>query len=308
VSRALKAHILLVLTTLVWGTTFVVIKNALAEISPLLFNAVRMVLAALAMLVVYHRELPRFTHGSVKAGTLVGLFLFLGYQFQTTGLVHTTPSKSAFLTGVSVVLVPIFLALGWKRAVNRWVIVGVGCAFVGLYLLTVPASEAGSLLHLEGVNRGDLLTLGCAICFALHIILMGRAMQRHPFTHVAIMQMAVAAVLMTASAPALETPFVSWSAQVVWAILITGLIGSAAAFTVQAWAQQFTPPTHTALIFALEPVFAWVTSYFILGERLGWRGGIGAGLILAGIFISELKGSKGELAAELGDAAAPERR
>jgi drug/metabolite transporter (DMT)-like permease len=305
VSRALKAHTLLVLVTFVWGTTFVLIKYALADISPLLFNAIRMVLAAVAMVAVYHRELPRFTRGSLRAGALVGLFLFLGYEFQTTGLVHTTPSKSAFLTGVSVVLVPIFLAVGFRRPVNRWIFLGVGSAFVGLYLLTVPASEAGALLHLEGVNRGDLLTLGCAVCFALHIIFMGRAMRRHPFSQVAIMQMAVAAVLMTPSAPLLESIFVRWSPEVVWAILITGLLGSAAAFTVQAWAQQFMPPTHTALIFALEPVFAWVTSYFVLRERLGWRGGIGALFILAGILVSELKGSKGEMEAEVGDVAAP---
>jgi len=305
VSRTLKAHILLVLTTLVWGTTFVLIKYALADVSPLLLNAIRMVLAALAMVAVYHRELARFTRGSLKAGLLVGLFLFLGYEFQTTGLVYTTPSKSAFLTGVSVVLVPVFLALGFRRPENRWIFLGVGSAFVGLYLLTVPASEAGALLHLEGVNRGDLLTLGCAVCFAFHIIFMGRAMQRHAFAQVAIMQMAVAALLMTATAPALEQTFVRWSPAVIWAILITGLLGSAAAFTVQAWAQQFLPPTHTALIFALEPVFAWVTSFLVLGERLGWRGGIGALLILAGILVSELKGSKGEMEAELGDVAAP---
>lgn len=306
-SRALKAHLLLVLTTLVWGTTFVLIKYALADISPLLFNAVRMVLAALAMLAIYHRELPRFSRGAFRAGALVGIFLFLGYQFQTTGLVYTTPSKSAFLTGVSVVLVPLFLAIGWKRPVNRWIFAGAGSAFVGLYLLTVPAAEGGALLHLEGVNRGDLLTLGCAVCFALHIILLGRAMQRHPFTQVAIMQMSVAAVCMAASVPVLEQAFVRWSASVVWAILITGLLGSAAAFTVQAWAQQFTPPTHTALIFALEPVFAWLTSFVVLSERLGWRGGLGAGLILAGILVSELLGSKGEMAAELGDAATDRR-
>src|SRR5256885_5610163 len=116
--------------------SFVVIKNALADISPLLFNALRMSLAAVVLAVVFHRELPRFTVRSLRSGFLVGAFLFLGNELQTVGLKHTTPSKSAFLTGVSVVLVPVFLALFWRRRINRWVLVGVTLAFMGLYLLT----------------------------------------------------------------------------------------------------------------------------------------------------------------------------
>jgi drug/metabolite transporter (DMT)-like permease len=88
---------------------------------------------------------------------------------------------------------------------------------------------------------------------------------------------------------------------VIWAILVTGLLGTGAAFTIQAWAQQFTPPTHTALIFLLEPVFAWMTSYIVLHERLGIRAGVGALLILGGIVVSELKGSQAELQAEVGE-------
>ena len=131
-SRSLKAHILLVLITLIWGSNFAVIKNALADISPLFFNAVRMSLAAVVLAVIFYRELPRLTWASVRAGCLVGVFLFIGNELQTVGLQYTTPSKSAFLTGVSVVLVPVFLALFWKRAINRWTSVGVVLAFVGL--------------------------------------------------------------------------------------------------------------------------------------------------------------------------------
>ena len=120
VSRSLKAHILLVLVTLIWGSNFVVIKNALADISPLFFNAVRMSLAAVVLAVVFYRELGRFTAAALRSGLLVGVFLFIGNELQTVGLKYTTPSKSAFLTGVSVVLVPVLLALFWKRGLNRW--------------------------------------------------------------------------------------------------------------------------------------------------------------------------------------------
>ena len=299
-SRALRAHVLLVLVTLVWGATFVVIKRALEDISPLLFNAVRMGLAALLMALIYRRELTRFTPGALRAGALVGVLLWLGYEFQTTGLKLTTPSKSGFLTGVSVALVPLILAIGWKRHINRWTVKGVLAAFVGLYLLTVPATDGWGLNQFASVNRGDLLTLGCALVFAFHIIVLGRATQVHPFQQIAVLQLGVCVLLMTLTVPLVETVYLTWSPRVLWAIAITGVLGTAAAFTIQAWAQQFTPPTHTALIFALEPVFAWLTSYLVLGERLGGRAAVGAGLILAGVLTSELKGSAAQPREELG--------
>jgi drug/metabolite transporter (DMT)-like permease len=284
--------LLLVLVTFIWGSTFVVIKNALSDISPLLFNCVRMTLAGATLALLYRRPLARMTRPAFWSGVLVGVFLWAGYEFQTTGLHFTTPSKSAFLTGVSVVLVPVFLALFWRRPVSRWTWLGVCMAFVGLYLLTVPASAGnGAALNLEGVNFGDLLTIGCAIAFAFQIILLGRVTRGHAFEQIAFLQTATAAALMAVAFPLLERPHVVWSGRVIVAILITGLAGTALAFTIQAWAQQFLPPTHTALIFALEPVFAWMTSYVVLGERLGMRSAGGAALILAGIVLAETKGA-----------------
>ena len=286
-TRATKAHILLVLVTAVWGATFVLIKRALDDVSPLLFNAVRMSLAAVLLALVYARHFRQMTAASVRAGLVVGVCLWLGYEFQTTGLVYTTPSKSAFLTAVSVVLVPLFLALIFHRKrIPAWTLIGVGAAFAGLYLLTIPAGEG-----FGGVNAGDVLTMGCAVAFAFHIIFLGRATGQHRFEQISVLQTITAAVLMLVSIPILETPRVVWSQELLVAILITGAIGTAAAFSIQAWAQQFTPPTHTALIFSLEPVFAAITSYFVLHERLGWRGTLGAVLIVGGVLASELKGS-----------------
>jgi drug/metabolite transporter (DMT)-like permease len=282
-----------VLVTFVWGATFVVIKNALTDISPLLFNSIRMTFAALCLAAFYWKHIVRINGAVFKAGLLTGTFLWAGYEFQTTGLKLTTPSKSGFLTGVSVVLVPVFLALFWKRKVNRWTAVGVAAAFVGLILMTVPSGESASASFWgdwASVNFGDVLTLGCAIAFGFHIIFIGRATQKHSFEQIAFLQTAVAAALMFATVPLVENVYLTWSPQLLWAIGITGLFGTAFAFSIQAWAQQFTPPTHTALIFALEPVFAWLTSYLVQGERLGLRAGVGAIFILAGILTSELKG------------------
>lgn len=293
-SRSLKAHILLVLVTFAWGVTFVVIKNALTDISPLLFNSIRMTLAALCLAVFYWKHIRGIDTAVLKYGLLTGAFLWAGYEFQTTGLKLTTPSKSGFLTGVSVVLVPVFLALFWKRKVNRWTAIGVASAFFGLILMTVPSGES-ALGDWGSVNFGDLLTLGCAVAFGFHIIFLGRATQKHSFQQIAVLQTTVAAVLMLATVPLVENVHVRWTPQLFWAIGVTGVICTAVAFSIQAWAQQFTPPTHTALIFALEPVFAWLTSYLVEGEKLGFRASFGALLILGGILLSELKGHVGKV-------------
>lgn len=294
-SRSLKAHILLVAITVIWGATFVVIKDALADISPLLFNAVRMSLAAVVLAIVFHREIPRLTAKAVAYGALIGGLLFLGNELQTDGLKYTTASKSAFLTGVSVVLVPVFLALFWKRGINRWGAAGVAMAALGLYLIAVPASSGGGL-NLAGLNHGDLLTLGAAAVFAFHIIFVGHAAQAHRWQQITVVQVAVTAALMVVTVPLAPGTYVTWSAPVLWGIAITGLFSLALAFSVQAWAQQFTPPTNAALIFSLEPVFAWITSFIVLGERLGIRAGVGALFILGGVLASEERGSKESLA------------
>ena len=286
---------LLVLVTFSWGATFVLIKNVLAQVSPLVFNSLRMVVATVALCLIFRRTLSRMTRQSAIGGILMGAFLFLGYGFQTTGLRLTTPSKSAFITGLAVVLVPLIISITDRRSPSRWTLFGVLAALAGLYLMTIRAGEGFSL---ASVNRGDLLTLACAVSFAMHIYVTGHMSRRHAYEALSVVQVATAGVFMTLAIP-LETPRFQLSESTAFAILFTGLICTAAAFSIQAWAQQFTPPTHTALIFALEPVFAALTSYVLLGEHLGTRGTIGAILILGGILMSELKGSAVELSAAL---------
>jgi len=296
-SRTVKAHVLLILITFVWGVTFVVIKNAIQDMAPLLFNCVRMVLAAVTLVLVYIRHVPRVSRATLLSALPCGLFLWAGYEFQTSGLKLTTPSKSGFVTGLSVVLVPVFLAIFWRKRLKTWTWIGVFAALVGLYLLTVPASDGhAALLNLQGINFGDVLTLGCAITFGFQIIFVGIATRRHPFEQIAMLQAVICAILMALTLPFAGNLYALWSTRVIWAILVTGLLCTAAAFTIQAWAQQFTSPTYTALIFALEPVFAWMTSLVFLGEHLGYRAGLGAVMILTGIVVAELKGGSDEVA------------
>lgn len=287
--RSLRAHLLLLAVVCIWGSTFVVVKNALADVSPLLFNLIRMSLAFVCLLLIYRRHLGRINRHAVVSGVLIGFCLAMGYQFQTAGLRLTTPSKSAFITGMVVVLVPLLSAIPVLRphsssapAWNAWC--GAVVAFIGIILLTTPA---GAAFDFRAINIGDVLTFGCAIGFSLHVLVLAHLAPRFPFEQLAILQIGSCAAFMAVSTPLLEHPWIHWSPRLIVALLITAILATAVAFAVQSWAQRYLPATHTALILALEPVFAWITSFIVLGERLSRRSAVGALLILAGIMLTE---------------------
>jgi drug/metabolite transporter (DMT)-like permease len=293
-SRSLKAHLLLLAVVFIWGSTFVLVKGALADISPLLFNLLRMALATACLAMLYRKHIGHIGRPALLSGAITGLCLATGYQFQTAGLRLTTPSKSAFITGLVVVLVPLLLILPWLRPTGtrapRWnAYLGALLAFTGILLLTTPA-HAG--FDFSAINAGDLLTLGCSLGFSFHMLALAHFSPRMRFEQLAILQVGFATIFMGLSLPLFEHPFVHWTPRVVAALLIAAVLATAAAFTVQSWAQQFIPATHTALLLTLEPVFAWLTSFVILKERLGPRSSLGALLILAGIAITELLPSR----------------
>jgi drug/metabolite transporter (DMT)-like permease len=289
-SRSTKAHLLLLGVVFVWGATFVLVKDALTDISPLLFNLIRMTLATICLAAVYWRKLAGIDRRTIYAGALVGLFLAMGYQFQTAGLRLTTPSKSAFITGMVVVIVPLLLVIPALRPAGnsapQWnAYLGAAMGFAGIILLTTPAHSGFDFQH---INAGDLLTLGCALGFSFHMLALAHFSPRLRFEQLAVLQIGFAAIVMAISMPFFEKPYLHWSSRVVIALAIAAILATAAAFTIQSWAQQYLPATHTALLLTLEPVFAWITSFVVLGERLGLRSGAGALMILAGIGITEL--------------------
>jgi len=296
--QSLIAHLLLLAVVFVWGTTFTLVKSALTHVSPLLFNLLRMAIAAAVLILFNFRSLKKLTAEDLKLGALTGIFLAVGYQFQTAGLTLTTASKSAFITGLVVVFVPIIATIPHfapRGSSKPTLATGAGAllAFIGLALLT--ATPGSGLALLSGFHLGEALTLGCAIAFAAHLLTIARAAPRMPARRLGTLQIGFAALTMLVLLP-LEK-FTSGGlffhpAPVVWiALAVTALLATAAAFTIQSWAQQHLPATNTALIFTLEPVFAWLFSLVFLGERLGPRALTGAGLILAGILLAELASS-----------------
>ena len=282
----------MIVTAAIWGSTFVVVKDALRDVSPLLFNLLRMVIATTVLAAIYHRDLRRLKRSYLAGGAIVGLCLAAGYSFQTAGLARTTPAKSAFITGLIVVIVPLLCAIPLLRPapMRRPSLSAYGgalMAFAGILLLTTPSHTPWMAL-LVSINTGDLLTLLCALGFALHVVALAHISPRLPLGTLAVLQLAFCTLIMAALLPAFEHPRLDLSPRLVIALLITGVLATAVAFTVQSWAQQRLSATQTALILALEPVFAFLTSYLFYGERLSIRASLGASLILCGIGVTEL--------------------
>ena len=280
---AWRADLALAAVCFVWGATFIVVTQALGDIPTLMFLAVRFAIAAAILgLVVGLRSRARPSRLSIQGGIVAGGLLFLGYAFQTFGLRYTTAAKTGFITGLYIPLVPGLGALIYRKAPQLSEALGIVLAFAGMGLLSIPA---------EGfrLSPGDLLVACCAFAFALHILALGHYAKQADVGWLAAIQIAVAAVLAGATFWWAEPLDVRWTTAVWRAIAITSVFATALAFFVQTWAQRYTSATRAALIFALEPVFAWLTSYVVAGEVLTGRAGAGAALILGGILIAELK-------------------
>jgi drug/metabolite transporter (DMT)-like permease len=294
-NNKLQADLSLMFCSLIWGVTFVVVKRGLDHASPFVFLAVRFGIAAALMTLFRPQAIVEMEREEVFAGMRLALFMFAGYCFQTAGLQYTTASNSGFVTGSSVVLVPLLLAIFWGRSLTKWIYAGALAALVGLYFLTVPMEG------LRFLNRGDVLTFVAAGFYAVHIILVGEYSQEHSVSALSLIQVTGCAVMawpLTGFSAAIgwQTVRFDWGWPLFLSILICAVFATAVAFTVQLWAQQFTSPGHAAILFALEPVFAIITSYLVLQERLTARAGKGATLVVGGILIAEL----------LGEPAAPE--
>ena len=286
------AHVLLLVVVLVWGVTFSLVKSALTATTPLMFNLVRMTLAFVVLAAANWPSLRGMTRTDLKLGAAAGLFLGLGYQFQTTGLKFTTASKAAFLTGLVVVIVPLMsaipgVALPGSLRPTFDTYAGAVLAFAGLVLLTSPPGAGTALL--SGIGLGEWLCLGCAVAFAAHLLMLARAAPRVSARRLGTLQIGFAAVVLLVTLPLGGRPYFHGTAMLWIALGVTAVLATAAAFTIQSWAQQYLPASHTALIFTLEPVFAWLTSLLFFGEQLGRRAMLGAGLILAGILLAELR-------------------
>ena len=280
-----KADLALVAVTFIWGATFILVKEALNSVSTMLFLTIRFSIATLALWFSFRgrgSHYPRDRKRELLAGLLVGTCLFAGYTLQTIGLRYTTASKAGFITGFNIVLVPVLNALFYRRRPHVSEAAGVALATIGMGLMTL------NTLRFD-IAFGDFLVLCCSFAYALHIIVLGHFARHMSYETLATNQIATAALLGALTFWWIETPRLTWTAGLVTALAVTSLLATALAFSIQSWAQQFTTPTRTAIIFSLEPVFAWLASFVVAGELLSLRAAAGAALILAGILVVELK-------------------
>jgi len=258
--------------TVVWGWTFVLVKDAITQYPTLPFLELRFLLALLVMVALV-RRLP--TRPELKVGITAGAVLAGGYLFQTLGLTTTSPGNAGLITGLFVVFTPIIDRF-FGVTLHRRTVVAAICALIGVAALTGGPS---------GFGLGDLLMLGAAILLALHIVLLSRWSPGLKAAPLAMLQMGTCALIFTGSG--------SWSLRAptagVWfAIVITGVFASALAFYVQTWAQAHLDASRTALILATEPAWAVVASVALAGQRFGLIQAAGAALVLVAILGHEL--------------------
>jgi drug/metabolite transporter (DMT)-like permease len=268
--------LLLVGVTVVWGWTFVAVRDAIALYGVLGFLSVRFALAAATLAPYAARKVARRT---LVAGAGIGLVLALGYLLQTTGLRFTTPTNSGLITGLFVVFAPLADRLLFGAHPSRPVLVAVLLSLLGMFLLAGGGPD--------GVNRGDLLTLLCAGALGLHIALLSRYAHAHDASGLAFAQMLSMALVFGFLWPLFEP--VIFPPREVWMPLVaTGLVGSAGAFWVQTFVQQRISAARTAVILTTEPIFAAFFGYWLAGDRLVLVQIFGAALILSALAASEV--------------------
>lgn len=264
-------------TCLIWGAAFPLAKLALRDATPMAFTAARFLLAT----AILAPMLRGTTREEWRGGAILGLLLSLGFATQTVGLNLTSASRSGFITALYIPFVPLIVLLVYRTLPEKLAGAGLVVALTGMILLTRPTDLGG------GLNRGDLLTLLCAWCFAAHMVATGAFARRFRVERLMMTQIAVSALLTTIATPLLETPRLDPTPLLLGMIGYEAVLASVIAIRLQLAAQQVLSPSYTALVYTLEPVVAALTSMVLTGDRLSplqWLGGI---LIVAGSLLPE---------------------
>lgn len=279
----------LLLAAATWGFTFPLVKDALTQISPFEFLAIRFVLATIILSALFPRAALKAPRIGLRGGLIVGALLALGHAFQTTGLELTTSTNAGFITGLYVVFTPIIAAIILRRRPTPLVIFGVVLTTLGLGLMSLQFD--GGLR----VNVGDVLVLVCAVVYAGQIVALARFSPEADARVLTIQQLAVTAIFFVVLTPAQEiTAPTGWT---VWAALLATAIGSTVfGITVQTWAQARISPSRAAVIFSMEAPFAALFAFLLADERLPGHAWIGAALIMAGVLVVEIR--QGEVTIE----------
>ncbi len=288
-----KSELILIFITLLWGATFPVVKEALSDISPILFVAIRFSIVALILLPFIIKK--KINANAAKAGLLLGVFLFLGFVVQTMGLQYTSVIKSSFLTGTVVILVPILQVIIEKRPPTKGVMLGVFFVTLGISFLS---SGGDSILNLfkdigSNFNVGDALTLACAFFFAIYIVMLDIKTNQYDFFLLLFFQILATAVFAIIFSflfeiYELEKMKIEITNNLIYALIYTSIFTTLLTTALHTKYQKNVTPAKAGIIFSFEPIFATFLSFLFLGEEITNFGYIGAGLIMLGLLVSEL--------------------
>jgi len=288
-SKQLKAELALLSITVVWGSSFIVMKNISEDIPPYAYLTLRFLVAGLLMCLIFRKSLKTLDRKAVMSGVVIGFFLYGGMILQVMGLRTTSASNSAFITGLNVIMVPVISATLLKKKPPLNAVAGVIMATLGLFVLT---GFSGRWVV------GDTLTLMCAVCFAFQIIFIDKYASDVNVYQLATVQVIAAAVLC-----ALTWAFfglyehaepIEFSRQIILTVLYTGAMGTAFAYGIQTIAQKYTTPPRTALLLTFEPVFGAIFALIVpnahgVTEQLTPETFFGCLLILSGMMVTEIK-------------------
>ena len=283
--KSLRADLALLLVTIFWGAGFPATKIALQTMTPYYHIGFRFAIASFLLAALFHKKLRGLNKDLIKPALVLSSLLFATYAFQTVGIQYTTASKSSFFSGLAVLIVPLFSIFYLKAKLAPKTVLSVLTATLGLFLLSYTGSNFD-------FNIGDFLTILCSVCYAWQLLFTGTYVQKHDATLLAIVQLFFVSVFGMVFAVTLEPFPVGISVPSFWSLMFSAVLCTAFAFWMQTTAQKFTPASHIALIFTMEPVFGALTSFLALGEVLGVRGIIGGMFIVAAMLISELQWTK----------------
>lgn len=285
----------LLFITLIWGATFVLIKSALNNISPLLFISIRFLLSTLILLPFAFKIFKNINKQVIWGGVLLGFLYFIGFSTQTVGLKYTTATKSAFITGTFVIFTPLFQTLIEKRPPRRGVIIGVLLVLLGLTFLTSKGDSLISVFsEISGnFNIGDFFTLLCAIFFSLYIVYLDIISKKNDYKPLVFLQISVTGVCgllfaLLFTIWEIEKIHFTFSYSLLFAILYTSILATVITTTLQTKYQKFVTPSVAGIMLSFEPIFAAVFAFFLLNEKISNFGLIGCMLIFCGLLVSEL--------------------
>ncbi|MHB8852772.1 MAG: DMT family transporter [Ignavibacteriaceae bacterium] len=285
----------LLFITIIWGATFVIIKGALSEITPMLFIAVRFTLAAVLLFPFFFRSVLNSSKETIKDGLILGVIYFLGFATQTIGLQYTTATKSAFITGTFVLFTPIFQLIFEKKIPGKGNLIGILFVILGLIFLSSKGENALDVFSEigSGFNIGDLFTLICAVFFAMYLVYLDISSKKHDYKPLVFIQISLTGLLgiisaLFVSATGMQAEKLIINSSLIFAIIYTSVFATIIASTIQTKFQKVVTPTKAGIILSFEPIFSAIFAFFILTEKISNFVALGCILIFLGLLVAEI--------------------